>query len=72
MNKGWTVWIEYKKFGEVMKSDEMKAACKEVADNIASKNSNFSASTYVGKKRAGAIIWDNSSVLDNKLLKAVR
>ena len=72
MNKGWTVWIESKQFRKVMKSDEMKDVCKEVADNIASKNGSFRASTYIGKKRAGAIVWDNSSVLDNKLLKAVR
>lgn len=72
MSKSFKVWVEKSAFAKVMKSDGMKDACYEAASSIANKDPNFYATSYTGKKRAGANVWDRSSKLSNNLLKAVR
>lgn len=67
------VWIDYTSFGKVMKSNELKEACYQAAKEIADRaGSGYRASSYYGKKRAGAYVWDNTGTMDNTLLKAVR
>lgn len=73
MNNKVKVWIEYKKFAKVMKSEDMKEACYQAARQIADRaGAGYSASSFIGKNRAAGRVWDNSGTLDNTLLKAVR
>lgn len=72
MNDTFKVWIDYKKFGKVMRSEGMKSVCEHKAKEIEKQDPDFSASSYIAKTRAGATVYDNSKELSNKLLKAVR
>lgn len=73
MSKSFKVWIDYASFGKVMKSKGMREVVYQSARNIATRaGKGYSASSYIGKSRASARVWDNSGNVNNELLKAVR
>lgn len=72
MSKAFKVWVEYSSFSKVMKSEEMRDAVYQAARTIASRDPNFSASSFFAKSRAVGTVWDNSPKITNNLLKAVR